>query len=191
MKPRNPFVCSYCSDWLKRRHTVVTPQRGWGGREGVLVFVLPFEMLLQLPEQKLHCHPVMALRSHGAVRQQDHGHLQKYQSGCLPSGLCSVLFSPHPTTTRLASLAAAYGCIRPHREAEAACQLIATASAAHSSSSPSMSSSRVRVADWRVNDRVQTEAGRVVTCDHVTPGGYINHQQGLACGPVISLLPAP
>lgn len=38
---------------------------------------LPFEMLLQLPEQKLHCYVVMALcrgspRPRGAVSQQDH-----------------------------------------------------------------------------------------------------------------------
>ena len=39
-------------------------------------------MLLQLPEQKLHGHLVMALRSyarrpHGAARQQDHGHAEE------------------------------------------------------------------------------------------------------------------
>lgn len=63
-----PFVCSYYSDWSKQRHTVLTPR-------GLPVSILPFEMLLQLPEQKLHRHLVMASHSphsHGAVRQQDH-----------------------------------------------------------------------------------------------------------------------
>lgn len=73
-----PFVCSYCSDWPRQ----LTPR-------GFPVFILPFEMLLQLPEQKLHCHLVMALHSytphsHGAVRQQEHIH-SKVTQQCVPS----------------------------------------------------------------------------------------------------------
>lgn len=53
--------------------------------------LLPFEMLLQLPEQKLHCYVVMALRScsprsHGAVSQQDH----IGSRGVCPQLLCVV-----------------------------------------------------------------------------------------------------
>lgn len=64
---------SYCSDWSKQRYTSAACL----GVPLSLVLFLPFEMLLQLPEQKLHCYVVMALcpcsqRSHGAVSQQDH-----------------------------------------------------------------------------------------------------------------------
>lgn len=77
-----PFVCSYCSDWSIHSYRIQTPlAKGvrWWWRWGFPVFILPFEMLLQLPEQKLHCHLVMALHSHpphshGAVRQQQHIH---------------------------------------------------------------------------------------------------------------------
>ncbi len=87
-----PFVCSYCSDWPKQRPTVLPPR-------GFPVFILPFEMLLQLPEQKLHRHLVMALHpysphSHGAVRQQDHIH-SKVTERCVPGLLCLV-FSDTP-----------------------------------------------------------------------------------------------
>lgn len=62
---------------------------------GPPVFILPFEMLLQLPEQKLHCHLVMALYSpcsHGAVRQRDHVNSKVSEP---PEPLC-VVFSDTP-----------------------------------------------------------------------------------------------
>lgn len=87
-----PFVCSYCSDWPQQRYTILPP---WG----LPVFILPFEMLLQLPEQKLHSHLVMALHSyspcsHGAVRRRNHIH-SKVTEQCVPERLCFV-FSNTP-----------------------------------------------------------------------------------------------
>lgn len=65
-----PFVCSSCGDWLRQHCCWPTPC-------GFAFFILPFEMLLQLPEQKLHRHLVMALHlhsahSHGIVRLKEH-----------------------------------------------------------------------------------------------------------------------
>lgn len=98
-----PFVCSYCSDWPIHGYRIQTLLgRGWG----VPVFILPFEMLLQLPEQKLHCHLVMALHLysphfHGAVRQQEHIHSRGSQRRCVPDLLCLVLLKHHSSLIKI------------------------------------------------------------------------------------------
>lgn len=74
------------------RATLLLPPQGFP------VFILPFEMLLQLPEQKLHCHLVMALDSyspysHRTVCQQDHMQ-SKVREHCVPSSFVSGFLTP-------------------------------------------------------------------------------------------------
>lgn len=76
-------MCRHCSDWPLLRSAPLNTQ-------GFPVCILPFQVLLQLPEQKLHCHLVMALHSnsphsHGAARQHDHMHSKEKKEQYVPS----------------------------------------------------------------------------------------------------------
>lgn len=188
---RQLFVWSYCSEWFKQHYTI-TPQ-------GFTAFILPFEMLFQLPEQKLHCHLVMALHSyspcsHGAVCQWNH-----IRSKVTEQRVPSFFVSCFLTTPRfllnlqiyrsgsrpplaLASAAARGG----HRRQDARLWVRTVHVCA-----PRVSSINVThlcLNGWLVSEFLSTDsswaAGVVWSCD---PGSYVNHQQRLVCGPLISL----
>lgn len=150
--------------------------------------ILPFEMLLQLPEQKLHGHLVMAsqlypLHSHWHVSQLEHtdsGITRRRVNDLLCLGFsnssCSVLHSEiRPTETdALKSEAACWAlqwscmCTLHHSSVNHLCL-------------------HVRLVSTSLNTDSCCAGGDVWSCG---TRSYINHQLRLACGSVISLLNA-
>lgn len=93
MCPGSPLCEATVVIGLSNATLLLTPQ---GFPVFIYFFFLPFEMLLQLPEQKLHSHLVMALhayspRSHRAVCQQYHKQ-SKVTEQYVPELLCFRVF---------------------------------------------------------------------------------------------------
>lgn len=156
-------------------------------------------MLLQLPEQKLHCHLVMALDSHSphshrAGCQQDHVQ-SEVREHCVPKLLC-FRFSDTPSSLVKFTeqiWVTPYRCIggcsgMGGGGSEAGCQVMRTVHvwAPHFS----LLQCYPFVLEWLTSRWItksrQSLGGswRVI----MWSGSYVNHQQRLARGPLISLL---